>query len=247
MAAASFFVARTVRATALAASLLVLSGVSQAITVVVPGTSNPWLAGMPDGTNAISNDSAPAHSPVLVAGLDLSLGSALTFTNASGGASHTGSCPAGCSPVDGSELASHSGGDEFGISALTAPINALLGVFLGPDQPDLTAAPAGLDFGPTPNLGTDFASLSPELKQVFFIGDGMTSTSLVQQFGIPTGATRLFLGTHDGFGWFNNNGAITVDVNFANGTVPIPEPSTYALLLTGLAGLGLLLRGRTRL
>ena len=35
--------------------------------VVVPGNSNPWLAGMPDGTlGGDGSDSAPADSPVLV-------------------------------------------------------------------------------------------------------------------------------------------------------------------------------------
>jgi hypothetical protein len=244
IAMAAHLLQQALRTVACAAPLIFTAGLAQAVSVVVPGTSNPWLAGMPDGTQAISADSAPAHSPVLVTGLNLSLGGALKFTNASGGVSHTGSCPSGCDPIDGSSLFNHSGGAEHGISALRAPINALLGVFLGPDQPDLSPAPAGLDFSPAPaNIGLNFATLSPLLKQVFFIGDGQTDAALVQQFDIPSGATRLSLGTHDGFGWFNNNGAITVDVDFA---APIPEPSSAAMWLAGLAGIVLLGRGSRR-
>jgi hypothetical protein len=108
-----------------------------------------------------------------------------------------------------------------------------MGVFLGPDQPSLTAAPAGLNFQ---TLGLDFSSLSPELKQLFFIGDGKNAADQVQSFVVPAGATRLYLGTMDGFGWFNNTGAITVDV------VAVPEPSALALMLAGLAGVGWLMR-----
>ena len=35
-----------------------------ALTVAVPGTANPWLAGMPDGATS-SEDSAPGQSPIL--------------------------------------------------------------------------------------------------------------------------------------------------------------------------------------
>lgn len=222
-----------------AIALACASHAAQAITVTIAATSNPWLAGMPDGTQAISADSAPAHSPVLVGGLDLGLGGFLGFVNASGGANNAGGCPPACDPVDGGGFISHSGGAEFGISGLNAPINSLLGVFLTDVQPDLSPAPQALNFGPA-SLGVDFMSLAPELKQVFFIGDGMSADGVVQRFGIPDGATRLYLGTHDGFGWFNNSGSITVDVIQA----PIPEPETYALMLAGLGLVGWSLRRR---
>lgn len=228
-----------VRALAACALTMCAAGAAQALTVVVPGTSNPWLAGMPDGTTAVAGDSAPAQSPVLVNGVSFSAGSVLLFSKASGGVSHTGSCPSSCDPIDGSTLFSHSGGAEHGIAGLRAPINALVGVFLGAGQPDLSAAPAGLDFGPAPNLGLDFLSLSPLLKQVFFIGDGMTSASVMQRFVVPEGATRLYLGTHDGYGWYNNNGSISIDVTAA----VIPEPGIYLMLVAGLAVL--LARRRT--
>lgn len=71
---------------------------------------------------------------------------------------------------------------------------ALLGVFLGPDEP-AADEPRGLDF--TGNH--DFASLAPGLAQPFFIGDGRTGAGALQQFEVPEGATRLFLGIADAF------------------------------------------------
>lgn len=225
-------------------SLLPLA--AHAVPITVPGTSDPWLAGMPAGSTAAGGDTAPAHSPVEVLGLSLGLGGALTFTGATGGVLHGPSgCPPICSPIDGSAFFSHSGGDENGISDVRAPINALVGIFLGIAQPDSSAAPAGLNFQ-VPG-GLDFLALSPLLKQVFFIGDGLTSASVVQQFNIPVGATRFFLGTMDGFGWFNNTGAINIEITQQVTEVPtgVPEPATLGLLAVGFGVLGYL-RRRTK-
>src|SRR5438876_94162 len=54
---------------------------------IVPGSGDPYLAGMPSGTLCCSGDSAPAESPVQVLGLTLIPGTALTFSvNVNGGA-----------------------------------------------------------------------------------------------------------------------------------------------------------------
>jgi hypothetical protein len=89
---------------------------------------------------------------------------------------------------------------------LTTPGDALLGVFLDDTQPNLSAAPDPLAYTP------DAPTIAPGLKQVFFIGDGLTPSGAVQQFIAPAGATRLFLGTADGYGWFNNVGSFSVEV-----------------------------------
>ncbi len=71
--------------------------------------------------------------------------------------------------------------------------------------------------------------LSPFLKQVFFIGDGLTGngTGAAQQFIVPAGATRLFLGPADGTGWVNNSGAFTVQVS---GGAALSGPLAAAIL-----------------
>jgi len=193
---------------------------------------------MPNGSTASGSDTAPLHSPIQVAGLNLELGSILTFGNATGGVSNGGGCPPACAAIDGAGFTSHSAGPQNGISNITAPISSLLGLFLDDAPPNLSAAAGALNFQ---TLGLDFLSLSPLLKQVFFIGDGETSAADTQQFIIPTGATRLFLGTMDGFGWFNNTGAINVDVTLLNAQIPngIPEPGTLALLAIPMTGLHL--------
>jgi hypothetical protein len=205
----------------------------------VPGTADPWLAGMPDGATASYGDVAPAQSPVLVSGLTLTPGETLTFSVS--GSVNNSPGPSGLGP-DGSGFYGHGPGAENGISNIVAPLNSLLGVFLDDTQPDLTPAPGTLDF--STGSGLDFSSLSPALKQVFFIGDGLTSSSAVQQFVVPVGATRLFLGTMDGYGWYNNDGSFSVTVNGTPGTVP--EPGSLALLCSSGLAAGLLLRRRRR-
>jgi hypothetical protein len=58
-------------------------------------------------------------------------------------------------------------------------------------------------------------SLSPQLDQVFLVGDGLAGSGAgaMQQFLIPPGASRLFLGSTDGPGAnYNNSGAFDVTV-----------------------------------
>jgi len=133
-----------------------------------------------------------------------------------------------------------------GISGYVGPQGPLVGVFLSDAVPS-AGAPAGLDFSPA-GLGIDFASLTPLLGQVFYIGDGKTAGGLFQEFFAPVGATRLFLGIPDGFGfggapgaYDDNDGSYRIRIG-VNQVPAIPEPETYALMLAGLA----LLRVATR-
>ena len=203
-------------------------------TSIVPGTSDPWLAGMPSGSGASFGDVAPGQSPVQVL-ISFVAGDLFTFSS-SGATDHCSGGGCGLAGADGDLIeppAGHSSGAENGIANVVAPIDSLIGVFLGPAQPDLTAAPGALDFS-TPAL-RDFASLSPLLKQPFFIGDGLRNDFITTQYFVaPAGATRLYLGTMDGFGWFNNVGSLEVDVNVA--ATSAPEPTTLVLVGAGLIG-----------
>ena len=146
--------------------------VPKSFTVNVPATSSPYLAGMPAGTQSRVGDSAPQQSPVLTTRA-LSHASAVTFT-ALGAVEHTPACPPTCySPNGTAVLSRHIKGAENGISDILAPMDSLVGVFLSDEPPDKSKAPPPLDF-----RRRNFSTLSPGLKQVFFIGDGKLRAAL---------------------------------------------------------------------
>ena len=64
------------------------------VQVIVPGSADPWLAGMPDGSTASLGDFAPQQSPVDVPGLGYSSGGVLTFS-VKGSVNYGGGPPVG--------------------------------------------------------------------------------------------------------------------------------------------------------
>jgi hypothetical protein len=167
--------------------------------------SNPdWSAGTPK---------KPSASPVLVNGLPLQAGTALTFGDISGESNNdvnydpnVNYSPDGNTGWIVDNTYGENGGFEHGMADLTAPINAIVGVFLDDSQPDSTAAPSeALNF--STQASREFTSLSPKLKQPFFIGDGLTSKGAIQQFIVPQGATRLYVAQMDQYEWNNNRGS----------------------------------------
>lgn len=248
---------------AMALILLVQTARADYINVTVSGKADPWLAGMPDGSTASgipfiapAPDVAPANSPALVVGLPLTGGMVLTFDVTGkvgyGPGFFRQSGPDGMLYL-GLFHTTHLAGAENGIANTTTRLNALMGVFLDDSQPDLSPAPGALDFSPGGNVpgGTNYSSLSPALKQPFFIGDGLDSLANPQQIIAPEGATRLFLGVADGWDWTDNTGSYAVRVNYSPVLSPasgelVPEPGTLALLLSGTAGLGLFAWRRRR-
>jgi hypothetical protein len=170
----------------------------------VPATANPYLSGMPPGTKARLTDKAPEQSPVLA---NLPPNSLSVSFEAAGKVEHAPFSPPQYDPPDGSAPTRHDGGAENGISAVIAPMNSLVGVFLTDEQPDRTPAPKELKLK---NNGRDLPAVSPQLKQIFFIGTGKTRTGVKRSYLVPKGATRLFLGVMDGWDWNNNDGEFRV-------------------------------------
>jgi hypothetical protein len=117
----------------------------------------------------------------------------------------------------GGNNVSNSQYDDFGVSLVSAPLNSLVAVFLGGTPPNPGATPGSLTFG------VDDMT-APMLQQAFVVG------STLDNITIPSGATRLFFGLHNGYEWWNNDGDMNVSVT------PVPAPG--AILLCGL-GVGL--------
>ncbi len=194
----------------------------------VPGTANPFLSGALPGTVVSRNNphnnpdyagttSSPRQSPLAV-GMGISEGEGLTFDSIDGDVRHDPGMayysPDGqltdighnINTTDSLQAQNKNNYyNENGIADVTAPINALVGIFMDDSAPSNSAAPKNLDF--STDASRDFTTLKPELKQIFFIGDGLNSSGAQQQFIAPKGATRLFLATWDYYEWNNNAGS----------------------------------------
>jgi hypothetical protein len=210
--------------------------------IVVPSTSDIWLAGQPSGASVagfFGTDSVPANSPIpfVVGGGDILTFSITGYTPVSvDGSCFDSTADAGACYADEFGF---SPGSANGISLAHVPAGALVGVFLAAGGPSGPTPPA-LDF----TGATNFSALSPLLDQLFFIGDGLTGTGTgtAQRFTAPAGATTLYLAVSDSLGASGNNlGSITVDA-VDLGIAPVPEPSTAVFMLTMMAALLVLVR-----
>jgi hypothetical protein len=111
--------------------------------------------------------------------------------------------------------------EAFGISVIDhVDLNTLVGVFTNDSGPIPGMAPAHLD-GDVSDMTT------PLLNQTFAIGPALSDVA------VPSGATRLYFGLHNGYEWTNNVGSVDVTVS----QVQVPEPTTMLLLGSGLIGL----------
>ena len=180
----------------------------QPLSINVNGKANIWGAGhaVPPGGGVL---------PPTVS-LTFGAGSTVTFSSVTGTVNPGG----GPLPPDGT-AGPYATPNLNGIAGMThnTLARSMVGVFLGPSEP-ADPPPARLTF-PDGN----FTSLSPQVGQMFFIGDGRTAGSVVQQFIVPAGATRLALGTYDlcpgpVVGCFNDN----TGAYLATGQVAPPPP-----------------------
>jgi Flp pilus assembly protein TadG len=176
------------------------------VTENVAGAACPWLAGMPTGSTVAATGGnttpaiAPTNSPTLVSGISMTVGQHLSFRDPTGVTSYSGSGNYG--PDGETDWIVHQAAAN-GINTTGAPIQALMGIFLDNTQPSSSAQAASLDF--STDDSRNFTTLSPKLKQVFFIGDGLDDSGNLQQFVVPTGATRLYIGIMDENGWWWDN------------------------------------------
>jgi hypothetical protein len=152
-------------------------------------------------------------------------------------------------PDGGPNVFSSSIDSAAGLSAVYSNnVGYLAGVFINGSEGSTSSLPSSNFTG----SGESFASLSPAVDQIFFIGDGLTGTGTgaVQSFVVPVGATELVLGIVDGYdyngppgAYFDNGGHYDVTVNLPGA---VPEPGTWALMLAGLGGVGAMLRSGRR-
>jgi Flp pilus assembly protein TadG len=199
-----------------AQAVAVLDG-GTTLNTTVTGQGDPWLAGMPAGSQASDLDTAPAQSPPMV--MNVVPGTVLTFTNVTGGVKNDPSLSNDTADGNSSQLHSHNDDDPLSepavqnnIASITAPINSMLGVFLTNNAPNTQSAPTfNRDY--STQAARDQQTFSDiQLQQPFFIGDGQTSGGTTQTFVVPQGATKLYLGTMDGHQWSNNSGSFAATI-----------------------------------
>lgn len=192
-----------------------------AVNQNVQATANPFLSGMPAGTMASPNNphnspdyagtsSTPRQSPELIK-MPLLADTSLQFDGIDGVMRHDPNLAFHQPDGQLNSIGYNTNRAEHGISDIKGPINALVGIFLSDDRPNLTAAPKSLDF--STETSRDFDELKPALKQVFFIGDGLNSKGIKQNFVVPKGATRLYLASWDFYEWNNNAGYRNVRIS----------------------------------
>ena len=200
---------------------------AHAASLVVPATTNIFGAGHTAPNDTPAPSGGGGGTAPLVFNFTAQPGQVLTFSSVSGTVQYSGSV--GATGPDGG-ISSLNIFSFNGIAGITAPVlGHLSGVFLDSTEPT-DPSPARLNFT---TLGTNFTTLAPLLRQVFFIGDGLTGTGTgaIQQFQVPSTATRLYLGFADGIqtdnlpgGYANNTGTVSATFQI------VPEPTTLTLV-----------------
>lgn len=228
-------------ATCVMAFLAASAGATQTYDLSVLGTANIWGAGQtgPAATPGVGGGT-PAPFIAVTGGGTITVSYISSLVDINGGFGFNG--------PDGYQILPTITIPYNGLSAISYTNDAALwGTFLN-DEPPSGSPPPSLSF-----VGnTSFASLSPQLKQVFFIGDGLTETGAGtrQLFLAPIGATRLYIGLADSPGGFaidappghygDNIGSWNVRVT------AVPEPDIHALLVAGMLAMGIYIPRRSR-
>jgi hypothetical protein len=203
-----------------AVAMITAAGTSR--TASVASTADPFVAGMANGRRIYDpwgGETVGSTRAAALTGFTLTPGQTLQFT-ATGSTSYSASAPYTAN-ADGftSSITSLWYPAEFpGMAATTAPNQALMAVFLNDADPSTQgAAPAALNFSSSDQI--NYRSLSPQLRQPFFVGTGTNPDGTKRRVTIPPGATRLFFGTMDSTTWRDNRGSYSVAVARAPTTV----------------------------
>ncbi len=229
--------------------LLVPVCADAATTIVIPGNANIFGAGHtapPPSPSTPLNQTYPLESGagVLPPGVAFAPDPylVLRFESVTGGVGYN--MTSGLAGGDG--FSNQPGPDGLlgtninttaGLSGIskTNRVLFLVGVFLGANEP--VTAPGALNYDGADNQ----LNFAPALGQTFFIGDGFTNSSVQQNFYVPTGATRLYLGFADGFhflgepSWYgDNHGSLTATLRFDSYN-HVPDPATAWLVAVPLA------------
>jgi hypothetical protein len=217
---------KTVLFSTAAASLLTsLHGLADVTIYTVPATANIFSAGL-------SAPAAPGGNGAGILPIEVSFapGSAFQFQALGDVSPYYGLYDL---HGEGTSLYATSINAYGGISGfMSDQAFPLAGVFLSEDDPQ-PPAPATLDFSST---GLNFLDLSPQIGQVFFIGDGLTDDSLIQSFYAPAGASMLYLGFPDGVNFVGDPGSFIDNYGSLSVSVTVvPEPAATLLILSGLA------------
>ena len=187
-----------------------------AIDVSVDAHCNIFGAGHPPPNDAPSvGSNGGGVAPVLISLTALGNPTTLQF-KATGSVSYCPSC--GANGPDGGDFLT-AAPSYNGISGITNfPARSLVAVFTSDTEP-ANPAPTPLDFA---LIGTNYAALTPQLRQIFYVGDGFTATNTAQVISVPAGTTKLYLGLIDGDSYedtpdaYNDNsGAFSVTVSSA--------------------------------
>ncbi len=169
--------------------------------LTVGGRANIFGAGLSVQPAPGGGGGGTAPIPVNLAGLGNP--GALTFPSVTGNVSGW-AARGGFNPPDGGQFWGgvsniHPWRGISGIVSNKANM-FLVGVFLGPaGQP--AAPPTTLNV----SNANGQATFSPQLGQQFFIGDGKTDSGVYQRFNVPAGASTLYLGFAESFGFNNPN------------------------------------------
>jgi Putative Tad-like Flp pilus-assembly len=190
----------------------------QSAPLSIPATADLYFAGMPAYTTDSWGDNFANNSPYQMSAVTVTPGTYITFTNLSGTSSVVPGSVAFTGPAGNwGDIVNHgenwdysfnNPGPQNGIADARMPEDAMVGLFLTNTEPDLNTAPAGQVDWTTFPMANQATYSNIVVQQPFMIGSGQTSGGVTQQFLVPPGATRLFLGVWDGVDYANNSGSL---------------------------------------